>query len=320
MEGSKSSYWPVIKFFGLRIAAVALIAVTLICFVFGWPFKKTPADHIGISYGGGLVEGAQFQRIVEPGTGRFINGFFDKLYLYPTTQRNYIVSSREGEGDIAAADSITAPSQDNIATTFEVATYFKLNTDRLQQFHENIGFKYAGWTDEGWDRLLNDSFRQQIESALQREARKYPVAALYSDDETLVRIQDSIGTVLKDNVADVLGSDYFCGPTFVPGNDECPDFEFIVKRVTVPNEVQVAFENVRTSEIGIQTRRNEVEQARLQAQAIRELTQNESLTPQYVDLKYVEMLQQAIKSGTIQFWVLNGQGVNVGGPRPTPAQ
>ena len=58
--------------------------------------KKTPRNMIGISYGGGPFEAAHYQRIVQPGSGLFFNGFYDPLYLYPSDQVNYIISlSRE---------------------------------------------------------------------------------------------------------------------------------------------------------------------------------------------------------------------------------
>ena len=72
----------------------------------GGTVKKTPRDKIGISYGGGPIEGQHFQQVVEPGHGLFINGFADKLYLYPVTQRNYIISQRTDEGDIEGEDAV----------------------------------------------------------------------------------------------------------------------------------------------------------------------------------------------------------------------
>ncbi|MEO7804306.1 MAG: hypothetical protein ABIS18_07995, partial [Actinomycetota bacterium] len=97
-------------FLGVGGFLVALILVILLLN----SVKKTPRDFIGISYGGGPIEGARFQRVVEPGSSLFVNGFADKLYLYPVTQRNYIVSRRRDEGDVVGEDFITAPSLDRI--------------------------------------------------------------------------------------------------------------------------------------------------------------------------------------------------------------
>lgn len=275
---------------------LAFLALVLLVLLLG-SVKKTPRDFIGISYGGGPIEGQRFQRIVQPGHGLFVNGFMDKLYLYPVTQRNYIISKRSEEGDVTGIDFITAPSMDRIPVEFEVAAYFKLNTDKLQKFHEQIGLKYRAWTDAGWLRMLNDSFRQQIEFALQRESRKYGVADLYAKADVLPLLQEEVGTALKQNVNSVLGDEYFCGPTFNPGRG-CSEFTFIIKHIEIPVGVKAAFESNRTSEVVVQTKLNEVRQREAEADAIRKL--NEALNQ--AGQNYV--LLKAIESGKVDFWVI----------------
>ncbi len=142
-------------------AAAAVVGLLLLVLVVSlrsmWPFAKVPRDKIGLSYGGGLFEGAHFQGIKQPGSSLFFNGWGDSLYLYPVTQRSYIISRTQGEGDVQGF--VPAPSSDRIQVEFEVATYFKLNLSLIRRFHETIGLKYQAWTDYGWERMLSESFR-----------------------------------------------------------------------------------------------------------------------------------------------------------------
>ena len=282
-------------------AVVGTIALALVGLIFlialfaAFPFKKVPRDQVGLSYGGGAFEGATFQGVHDPGSSMFFNGWGDRLYLYPVTQRSYIIT-QTGEGDVQG--TIVASSQDRIAVGFEVATYFKLNLNLVRDFHETIGLKYRAWEDEGWNQMLAESFRQQIEFALQREARKYAVADLYSNDQTLQDIQHAIGTTLQTNVTEVLGKSYFCGVEYEAGDLDCPDFTFVIRHVTIPDEVKKAFESNRTSEIAIVTRENEVKQAELEAEAIAK--RQEALE----SCGQTCILYEAIQSGGITFWVI----------------
>jgi regulator of protease activity HflC (stomatin/prohibitin superfamily) len=295
-RGPRSARW-------LVLVPVALVALALVpTFISG--LEKTPRDRVGISYGGGPFEGVHFQRILQPGSNLFFNGFFDSLYLYPSDQVNYIVSQQPNEGAQQGRDAVVAPTRDRVQVTYQVAVYFKLNTDELRDFHEQLGLRYRAYTTDGWNSLLRVTFRQQVENALQEETRKVDVADLVGNADLLVELQDNVQARLTQRLEDALGNQFFCAPTFESGGD-CGDPAFVIKKVDIPASVAEAFEDVRTSEIQIQTKENEVRQREAEARAIEAL----GLTGQEYDIL------KAIESGQITFWVLDGQsGITITGP------
>jgi len=264
-------------------------------------FAKTPKNKIGLSYGGGPFEAAHFQRVVQPGSSLFFNGLFDQLYLYPADQQNYIISLSPRVGAVRGKDSIIAPTSDRVQLTVQAAVYFKLNTDLVRQFHEQIGLQYAAYTSGGWSNLLQDAFRQNIENAVQTETRKYPVAALYGNAQSLSALQDAVQTSLNQRLVAALGAQYFCSPSFRPGGP-CDPPTFIVKQIDIPSTVSQAYVNQRAAEI-------QVAQRQAEAQGIAALAkQLEAVGQNYVLLK-------AIESGSIKFWVIpSNSGVSLTTP------
>lgn len=286
--------------FGLTIFVIAVIAGLL-------NIRKCDAQSVCLSYGGGPIESNHYQGAFRPSSGTRLNGAFDKWFAYPISVRAYSVSStpgETGEKGVSAgsaeqqSDAITAipaTTQDRISVAWQVTVYFKLNTNLLRAFHEQLGLRYKAYEDRGWDLMLRNTLRKQLETSLAKVTRRYPVAQVWADETTLNDVEQAVGTTLKDQLNTALGGQYFCGPQFQAGSDSCPDFQLKVKRPEIPPALQTAFEQNRTSQILITTKSNEVKQRAKEAQAIRRL--RGELSPEYV-------LLRAIERNQIDFWVL----------------
>ena len=279
---------------------VAAFLLILFGFALFRGFTKTSRNMIGISYGGGPLESAHFQRVVPPGSTLFFNGFYDNLYRYPADQQNYIISKSPRVGAVRGVDFILAPTSDRVPLTFQAAIYFKLNTNLLRQFHEQLGLQYKAYTAKGWNNLLQDTFRQQVENALQEQTRHYTVSQLYGNSANLVQLQDAVQSGLAQRLISALGEPFFCSPSFKPGGP-CNPPTFIVKQIDIPTSVVNAFQAVRTSAIQIQVLQNQVQQRNAEAEGIAALNKQLSIA----GMNYV--LIKAIESGSINFWVLNAK-------------
>src|SRR5207244_406245 len=154
-------------------------------------------------------------------------------YLYPSDQQNYIISKSTTQGG-KTPDSIIAPSRDRVPIEYQVATYFRLDTDMLRAFHEQVGLQYRAYSSSGWSNLIRDTFRQQIEASLQQETRKYDVADVYASEELLTSIQKAVQQSIADHLRTALGEPFFCGPTWHSGA-KCTDPVFVIKKVDVRN-------------------------------------------------------------------------------------
>lgn len=333
-DESKRSWMPSIRP-GIT-AAVVLVAILALAIVpaVSSSVKKTPKDKVGISYGGGPFEGEHYQRVVQPGSSLFFNGWFDKLYLYPADQQNYIVSgtpaaksgsssggngstttttaaatATAGSNSTVSGQPVVAPSKNRVQVTYQVAVYYRLNIDKLRSFHENFGLKYQAYWASGWKNLVQDTLRQQIENALLEETRRYDVDDIYGNVDVLLKIQTEVQNTLSERLRLAMGDDYFCAPTYEPGR-ACGTPTFVVKSVDIPPSIVSAYEANRSSSINIQTRENELEQRRIEAEGVRVL--NEALG----DNGDVYALLRAIESGKINFWVIpdaSGLDLNTGG-------
>jgi hypothetical protein len=315
---------PFVAAAGIAVVAVVVLA-WVILFLGGW--KAVPVDKVGLHYSGGPLEGQHFEGSVSPGTRTKFYGLLESVYELPATQRTYIVSKHAGEGDRREADVIQAPSSEGVIFDFEAATYFKLNTDDavVRKFFEQVCLKYH-CTDlsvgGGWDQMLNDTLRQQLESAIQDQSRRFSTDDLANNPDALKAIQDAIAPEIKQRVNSVIGGNYFCGPGFDrehPGT--CPDFTFIIKKVTAPESIRANYAAVKASQIAIEQARNDATKKRVEAEgeAAKQnaLRAAQSLTPEQIDFVRAQAMATCAANTNCTLVISEGGGgqvnVNTGG-------
>lgn len=239
----------------LIVGIVALASMT---------WASVPPDKIMLHYTGGPIDGTHFVGVVQPGSSTHFYGLLENTYYLPATQRTYIIDKDPDSGDKGGIDSITGVSSDNVTFTFEAATYFKLNPSPavLRQFFEQICL-HDHCTDlspgGGWDSMLAQYFRPQIENAVRLETGKYDREHLYRDPATLLAMQTEIATILKDRINQSLGGEFFCGPDATAAS--CPNLTFVLKNPTPPDNVAAAYNDTAASAQKVITAENDAQAA-----------------------------------------------------------
>ena len=304
--------------FTLVIALITVGVLLLTSTIVGQPLRKTPADQIALSYGGGMFEGAQYQKIVQPGSGIVANGFFDKWYQYPTTQRDVTIATDEAEEskDYGMPDVIVARTKDGVACNVQLAVTFKINTNNIRDFHETIGLKSNAWTEQGWGKMLQKNFLPPLEGAVQEQCRNFTSNEIAKSPEVLSQVSNGVGTGLKNTINGLLGGDnFFCGPEFKVGEEGCPDFQVIIKSITLPDSVNVSLEEQVSSENRLVTAKNEAKQTEEKArgeQLARDAQSAAIADPNYLESKRIDAMKACAGNQNCTLIVTDGAtGVNV---------
>lgn len=268
-------------------------------------------------YSGGVVEDKEFIGFLEPGATARSVGVGSETYCYNTDQRSYIGKDEEG-GDTGPKLVV---SKDDVRMVAEFQLYFKQNLDDdvFRAFHENLGVKTGAWTDEGWVDMLHQYFEPQIERALEAAALQHDWRPLYASEEARAAFNRDTVENLKRNIRDVIGGDYFCGPSYAGPGTPCGEFTFTVGKPRPENpDIVNAVEAQQTAQARLDAQATE--NARIAAQVSGEKILVDLYGPdQAVALEAIrierEVLLEAIRSGKVQTFV-----VDPGGNTATPTR
>lgn len=296
--------------------AVTIVILGLVIGGITWAtgYKKLNVGTMGLSYGAGPFESNHFQGVKTPANGRFFNGLADKLVVLPTTTRNYLVTSDQDRGERAGSDVIFEPTADKINLGWEFNIAFRLNDDpqTIKKFWETTGIKYSAddcpvdsASCRGWDQMLDQVFRPQLENALRDVTARYNFGDLYGNAANQQTALQKVGADLKDNINRVAGGEFFCGAT--PG--ACTDMQVTLSRLDAPQQIKDAIAAQQTALANVQTQKNNALAADQQAKAIKAVAAAlQEAGPNYVLLQILREHPDKLP----ELWVVpSGTSVNV---------
>jgi hypothetical protein len=282
-----------------RRVTMALLAVAVVLGGGACGRSGSETNEIGLIYEGGVVQEKSFKGILKPGSTYESVGWGSEVYRYRIDQRSFIAAPEGKQRDVGPVQVVSA---DDVRLNVEYQLYFKLNQDEkvIRKFHENLGVKTKAWTDDGWTQMLNEYFAPQIERAMEAAALKGNWRDLYASEEARVAFQNETVTNLKRNIKDVIGDDYFCGPSY-DGKNECGEFTFTVGKPEPTNgDIIAAIEAEQTAVT--KTIAQEQENARIRA----ELEVERELVQLYG--AQGALLREAIRSGKVQQFIVDNSG------------
>lgn len=192
----------------LMVAALALLAT-------GCGIESSEVNEIGLVYSGGVVEDKEFEKILEPGSTSNPVGLGSTVYKYPIDQRTWI------SGQDAPVVTVVVGGQE-FKVPYEM--YFTLNQSPkvLREFHESLGVKTEAWTAQGWTDMLEQYFGRQLDRAMDTVAQGFDdPKSFYLSDATRLEFQQQVPRKFREQLEQVIGGNYFCGPEHSGPDDNC---------------------------------------------------------------------------------------------------
>jgi regulator of protease activity HflC (stomatin/prohibitin superfamily) len=260
--------------------------------------------------------------------------FSQKPREYPAGKvvMTYTVTSDARRGDRREVDVVNVPTHDGVKVGLEATVFFKFvgeaDLSLLRRFDQTLGMRrypvvgsnallYPWNGDDGFGAMLDSVFRPILDNDLRSEVGAFACAQLVASC-TLVRrvidpakdrrnanrnietVEGSLATSLRADLGATLGGDFF------------RDIRVRISRVTLPDRVQGAVDDVQAQYVAVNGAKAQVQKAEYDARRNELLADSYNHSPA---LARIEEIRAAPKGSTI---VLSGAGdkapgINVGG-------
>jgi regulator of protease activity HflC (stomatin/prohibitin superfamily) len=294
----------------------AVIGLGLIVAVSGARFASEDIGTVGVVRNGGPFDNRSVRQVLMPGQRLTWIGLFSQSpHNYPASNvtQVYEVSSDPQRGAAASRDVFSTPTKDGVQMELEGALYLRFvgETDikTLEAFDIGPGTRkfpasggrelYPWQGSDGFSAMLSAMVRPVLDSDVRREVAQFQCAQLVAScaivrrvvrnnsvhtTSSIALIEQSINNTLEDDLARTLGHRYFW------------DIRFRITRVSLPENVQKAVDEVQAQYAQVNGARAQVLQARFQNERNELLAKTYNRSPA---ISTIEALKAAPPKATI---------------------
>lgn len=232
--------------------------------------SKVPAGNVGVKVY--LLGGAKGVDVEELTPGRYWVGWNEELYLFPTFTQNYVWTRDIVEGS-EENEELGFQTVEGLAVTADVGISYRIDPDKVPLIFQ----KYRRGIDEITDLYL----RNMVRDSLVKNASNMKVEAVYGAGKTelIEKVQSDVIVQVKD-LGIIIEKVYWIGELRLPEN--------------VMTAINAKIQATQMAE----QRRNEVEQAKAEAQKARETAQGEAdarLTLAKAEAESIRIRGEALK-------------------------
>lgn len=319
------------------LATIALLSLAILLLVSGAKLARQDAGHVGVVRNGGPLDNRQIRQILMPGQKVTWTGMFSQAPReYPASKVAlfYTVTSDHRRGDRREVDVVTVPTKDGVLVGLEGTVFFRFVGERdiplLRRFDQTFGNRRfpaldgsdprPPWdSDEAFTDFLDATFRPVLDNDLRQEIGSFRCAELVAScslvhkvsaprsgegptaNANIATIQERLNRSFAQDLERTLGGAYFW------------DIRVRLARVTLPQNVQGAVDDVQAQYVSVNGARAQVTRARYEAERNELLARAYNRSPA---LAQIDAIKVAPKGATI---VLNSggssksPGINVGG-------
>ncbi|HCE86831.1 MAG: Band 7 protein [Parcubacteria group bacterium GW2011_GWC2_44_17] len=252
--------------------AVGLFIVLLVIFIlFSITLTVVPAGHVGVMD----FFGRAFDRELQPGLQFKIP--FARVVAMSTQTNDYTMTSRTGEGQIKADDSINVLTKEGLTVNLDITALYHIIDTEASEIYKKIGKEYES-------KILRPTIRSSIRGVV----AQFDANALYSEK------REEAGQKILENIKAQLNQRGFAVE------------DVLIRNVVLPQKLADAIEEKLRAEQEAQRfdfilakEQKEAERKRIEAQGQRDAQKiiNESLTERYLQYQYIQGLKE--RAGTI---------------------